>query len=251
MVDWEGQIQSGWLYGVITFAGLIIGGAFWARRFRKTPESFSIFVGAIIGAYAGAKVLFLLAEWERIFGDPHWFLLAISGKTIVGALLGGYAGVEIAKRLIGHREPTGDWFALGVPLAIAAGRLGCLRYGCCQGMVCESTVSFSTIGRDGLSRWPAVPLEIAFNLLFVAAILPFVLRPLRVSPLFKGQFFHCYLIAYGLFRFWHEFHRDTPRVFGGISGYQIGALFLVVLGLWRGWRRYLSRDAECLKSPRK
>ncbi len=251
MVDWDGQIASGWLYGVITFAGLIIGGTFWARRFRRTPESFSIFVGAIIGAYAGAKVLFLLAEWERIFSDPNWLWLALSGKTIVGALLGGYAGVEIAKRLIGHREATGDWFAVGVPLAIAAGRFGCLRYGCCQGMVCESGMPFAMTGADGLSRWPSAPLELGFNLLFVVAILPLVLHPGKVSPLFKGQLFHFYLVSYGIFRFWHEFHRDTPRVIGDISGYHVGALFLVMLGFSKGVQRYREKNPVILKSPRK
>lgn len=238
MAGLEGQIESGWLYGVVTFAGLIGGGILWSRRFRKTPESFSIFVGAIIGAYAGAKLLFLLSEWERIFSDPNWLFMAVSGKTIVGALLGGYAGVEIAKRLIGHREPTGDWFAVGVPIAIAAGRLGCLRYGCCRGRVCDSSLPFAITDADGLSRWPAAPLELAFNLLFVAAILPFALRPPRSAPLLKGQLFHWYIISYGIFRFWHEFHRDTPRVLGEISGYHIGALLLVALGTGRGWLRY-------------
>jgi hypothetical protein len=97
MVSLDRQMEAGWLYGLVTFAGFIIGGWVWARRFRSTPESFSIFVGAIIGAYSGAKILFLLAEWENVFSDLNWLYLAASGKTIVGALLGGYAGVEIAK----------------------------------------------------------------------------------------------------------------------------------------------------------
>jgi phosphatidylglycerol---prolipoprotein diacylglyceryl transferase len=238
MVDLERQIEAGWLYGVVTFAGLIIGGWVWARRFRSTPESFSIFVGAIVGAYAGAKVLFLLAEWEKVFSDPNWLYLAASGKTIVGALLGGYAGVEIAKRLIGHREPTGDWFAIGVPLAIAAGRLGCLKYGCCPGRVCDAAFPFAITGADGVHRWPAVPLELAFNLLFVAAILPLVLRPQRLdaTPL-KGQLFHLYLITYGIFRFWHEFHRDTPKIIGPLSGYHVGAILLITLGAVRARQR--------------
>lgn len=237
MSGWEGQIESGWLYGVITFGGLIVGGSLWARRFRKTPESFSIFVGAVIGAYTGAKILFLLAEWDRVFSHPHWYLLVASGKTIVGALLGGYGGVEIAKRLIGHREPTGDWFAVGVPLAIAAGRLGCLRYGCCNGKVCEEGSPFSIVGADGLSRWPAVPLELGFNLLFVAIILPLVRRK-HPSGVFQGQLFHLYLMTYGCFRFWHDFHRDTPELVGGLTGYQVGATGLVALGLFRAWRRH-------------
>jgi phosphatidylglycerol:prolipoprotein diacylglycerol transferase len=239
MVDLERQFQAGWLYGVVTFAGLIIGGFVWARRFRRTPESFSIFVGAIIGAYAGAKILFLLAEWEKVFSDPNWLYLAVSGKTIVGALLGGYAGVEIAKRLIGHREATGDWFAVGVPLAIAAGRLGCLKYGCCPGQVCDPAFPLAITGANGVARWPAVPLELAFNLLFVAAILPMVLRPQRLTAtVLRGQLFHLYLISYGLFRFWHEFYRDTPRIIGPLSGYHVGALLLISLGLVRGWLRF-------------
>lgn len=242
MVDLDGQIEAGWLYGVVTFGGLIIGGWVWARRFRSTPESFSIFVGAIIGAYGGAKILFLLAEWEKVFGDPHWLFLAASGKTIVGALLGGYAGVEVAKRLIGHREPTGDWFAVGVPLAIAAGRLGCLRYGCCLGQVCDPAFPLALSGADGLPRWPAVPLELVFNLLFVAAILPLVLRPQRFAgTILKGQLFHLYLISYGVFRFWHEFHRDTPKILGPLSGYHLGAILLILLGTGRGWQRYRAR----------
>jgi phosphatidylglycerol---prolipoprotein diacylglyceryl transferase len=243
MVDLDRQIEAGWLYGVVTFAGLIIGGFIWARRFRQTPESFSIFVGAIIGAYSGAKILFLLCEWGNVFGHPHWLYLAASGKTIVGALLGGYAGVEIAKRLIGHREATGDWFAVGVPLAIAAGRLGCLKYGCCLGRVCDPGFPLALTGADGVTRWPAVPVELAFNLLFVAAILPLIRKKGSPNAWWRGQCFHLYLISYGLFRFAHEFLRDTPKTAWGISGYQIAALGLVVLGGWRGWIRWQQREA--------
>lgn len=238
MIDLKGQIEAGWLYGVVTFAGLIIGGFVWATRFRATPGAFSIFIGALLGAYAGAKILFLLAEWERVFSDPNWLYLAASGKTIVGALLGGYVGVELAKGLIGHREATGDWFAVGVPLAIAAGRLGCLQYGCCPGQICDAKFPLSITGPDDVARWPAVPLELAFNLLFVATILPLVLRPHNLArSTLRGQLFHLYLMSYGIFRFWHEFHRDTPKIAGNLSGYHVGATLLIVLGTARGWQR--------------
>jgi phosphatidylglycerol:prolipoprotein diacylglycerol transferase len=52
-----------------------------------------------------------------------------------------------------------------------------------------------------------------------------------------NQHFHLYLVAYGLFRFTHEFWRDTPQVFGPLSGYQIAALLLVMLGGVGFWRR--------------
>jgi phosphatidylglycerol:prolipoprotein diacylglycerol transferase len=244
----EEQIASGWLYGLVTLAGLTIGGIAWSRRYRETPEALSIFIGAIIGAYSGAKLLFLFAEGARIFHDPNWLLLAVSGKTIVGALLGGYAGVEIAKRLIGHREATGDWFAIGVPLAIASGRLVCLRYGCCLGKICEPGTPFARIGADGVARWPAVPLELGFNLLFVAMALPLVMRRQKIPFVLKGQLFHLYLISYGIFRFWHEFHRETPRILGPFSGYHFGALALVALGTWRGVVRQKQKGREAVKA---
>lgn len=86
-------------------------------------------------------------------------------------------------------------------------------------------------------RWPAVPVELAFNLLFVAAVLPLIRHKGSPNAWWRGQCFHLYLISYGLFRFSHEFLRDTPKSAWGIGGYQIAALGLVVLGGWRGWQR--------------
>jgi phosphatidylglycerol:prolipoprotein diacylglycerol transferase len=73
-----------------------------------------------------------------------------------------------------------------------------------------------------------VPLELAFN---GVALIVFALVRNRVKQ--RGQLFHAYLIAYGLFRFAHEFRRETPPLVAGISGYQIAALGCVVLGVWR------------------
>ena len=70
-------------------------------------------------------------------------------------------------------------------------------------------------------------------MIFVVAILPVVIRKAG-----RGQLFHLYLLCYGIFRFWHEFHRATPKWFGEFSGYQLGALALIALGLWRGSIRY-------------
>jgi phosphatidylglycerol:prolipoprotein diacylglycerol transferase len=54
---------------------------------------------------------------------------------------------------------------------------------------------------------------------------------LDASSVFRAaQHFHIYLIAYGIFRFAHEFVRDTPRILGPLSGYQIAALGVAMLG---------------------
>jgi hypothetical protein len=53
---------------------------------------------------------------------------------------------------------------------------------------------------------------------------------LRRRKILAGQHFHIYLMAYGIFRFGHEFLRDTPRIAGPLSGYQIAALGVATLG---------------------
>ena len=153
-----------------------------------------------------------------------WLQLA-TGKSILCALLGGYAAVEIAKRVVNYPSATGDWFALIAPVGIVLGRIGCLLHGCCLGKVCEPAW-FTLNDAAGTARWPAVPMEILFNL---AAIAVFFF--LRRKHLLAGQHFHLYLIAYGAFRFLHEFLRDTPRVAGAISGYQFAALAVLALGI--------------------
>ena len=68
-------------------------------------------------------------------------------------------------------------------------------------------------------------MEFVFNAVMLGVIL--MLRWGRIVP---GQLFHIYLMAYGVFRFFHEFLRDTPQIVGPVSGYQIDALGIFVLG---------------------
>ena len=86
-----------------------------------------------------------------------------------------------------------------------------------------------------VQRWPAVPMEIVFNLGMLALALIWARR-----GVLKGQRFHVYLIAYGCFRFAHEFLRATPRVWLGWSGYQFAALAVAALGIWGFWKRACS-----------
>jgi phosphatidylglycerol:prolipoprotein diacylglycerol transferase len=212
-------------YGWLMLAGILVSGLLWSRIARRDERLLIIYFAALISAFLGAKLVYLAAEGWMYWDDPRRWEIWATGKTLLGALLGGYAGVEAAKKWTGYTQPTGDWFALIAPLGIALGRVGCLLHGCCLGKRCAP--AWYTI-RDGhgYSRWPAVPMEIAFN---IAAILVFI--SLRRRHLLAGQHFHLYLIAYGLFRIAHEFLRATPRVTGEISGYQIAAIAVAGLGI--------------------
>lgn len=232
-------------YGWLMLAGIAVSAFFWTRLARRDDRLLILYISALVGAFLGAKVAYLLAEGWRDFGQPDLWLRLATGKSILGALLGGYASVELAKRWVGYRSVTGDWFAMIAPLGIILGRVGCWLHGCCLGSVCEPAW-FTLRDAKGVARWPAVPVEILFNVAMLGVFLV-----LRRRGRLSGQHFHLYLIAYGLFRFAHEFLRDTPRVVAGISGYQFIALALVGFGAWAFWRRSrrLANGVEVTSPP--
>jgi phosphatidylglycerol:prolipoprotein diacylglycerol transferase len=211
-------------YTWLLLAGLLISFLFWRRRARQDKRLLFIYSAALVGAFFGAKLVYLFAEGWLHFGDPDMWLQLAAGKSILGALLGGYAFVELAKRYVGYRRATGDDFALIAPISIGLGRIGCLLHGCCLGAVCQPHW-YALRDIDSVARWPAVPVELAFNL---AAFVLFLF--LRHRRILAGQHFHIYLIGYGLFRFAHEFARATPKIMGAFSGYQFAAIGVALLG---------------------
>jgi phosphatidylglycerol:prolipoprotein diacylglycerol transferase len=212
-------------YGWLMLAGIVVSILFWSRLARRDERLLTIYVAALIGAFLGAKLVYLLAEGYQHLGAPDMWLQLATGKTILGGLPGGYVAVEIAKRLVGYPGITGDWFATIVPFGIILGRMGCWFHGCCQGKVCDRAW-FTVADAAGIARWPSVPVEILFNLAMIVVFLR--LRRARRLP---GQHFHIYLIAYGGFRFLHEFLREEPKVFGPVTGYEIAALAVAGLGV--------------------
>lgn len=212
-------------YGWLMLAGIIVSVCFWSRMTQRNDRLVVIYVAALVGAFIGAKIIYLFSEGWLDWRRPDRWLRLATGKSILGGLLGGYLSVEIAKRCVGYERATGDWFAVIVPIGILFGRVGCLLHGCCLGTICESKW-YSIADANGVTRWPAVPVEIIFNLAAVLSALIF-----QKASMLEGQRFHIYLMAYGAFRFGHEFLRDTPQIFGGISGYQISALAVGLLGL--------------------
>jgi phosphatidylglycerol:prolipoprotein diacylglycerol transferase len=211
-------------YTWLLLAGVIISFLFWKKRAREDRRLVFIYGAALVGAFFGAKVTYLLAEGWLHFGAPDMWLQLAAGKSILGALLGGYVFVELAKRHVGYASTTGDDFALIAPISIGLGRVGCLLHGCCLGAAC-SPGWYALKDADGVPRWPAVPAELVFNLLSFALFLF-----LRQRKLLPGQHFHLYLVSYGLFRFVHEFVRATPRLLGPFSGYHFAALAVALFG---------------------
>jgi phosphatidylglycerol:prolipoprotein diacylglycerol transferase len=211
-------------YGWLMLAGIFVSIALWSRMARRDERLVLIYVAALTGAFLGAKLVYLAAEGWLYWNDPNRWIIWATGKTITGALLGGYAAVEIAKRALKYPSTTGDTFAVIAPVGIMFGRVGCMIHGCCLGKEC-SVGWLSIPDSKGVLRWPASQMEFVFNALMLVVALF-----LRRQKILTGQHFHIYLMAYGVFRFFHEFLRDTPAIIGPFSGYQFAALAIFILG---------------------
>jgi phosphatidylglycerol:prolipoprotein diacylglycerol transferase len=197
-------------------------------------EKLAIGLGGFCGAMIGAKLPFLLADWEGLMSGAAWFA---NGKTIMLGLAGGYFGVELAKWLLDIRTKTGDSFAVPVAVAIAIGRLACFQAGCCYGTPTELPWGVVFPAVDSLPRHPTQLYESAFHL--VAASVLYVLWSRKLFP---GQLIKLYIIVYMGYRFATEFIRPEARLLGGLTGYQWTALVMAGLFAWLWWR-----DARALR----
>jgi phosphatidylglycerol:prolipoprotein diacylglycerol transferase len=241
------------IHPLLALGGVFLSVFLWIFLLRGRPGRSDgrltlVYLAALAGAFLGAKLIYLAAEgWLHLPGDGDsaaasaWWWHWLAGKSILGALLGGYAAVEITKRGLGYASPTGDLFAVVVPAGLLVGRAGCLLHGCCPGVPLDGAW-YTLRDAHGIARWPAVPVELGFNAVFLL----FAVVALR-RRLFAGQPFHLYLIAYGLFRFAHEFLRDTPRLLGPLSGYHAAALGVLALGALR--HRERRRGSQGTRTP--
>jgi phosphatidylglycerol:prolipoprotein diacylglycerol transferase len=219
-------------YGILMLLGIVVTAAIWGRINPKRDGRLTIiYFCGLFGALIGAKISFFIAEgWHY----RHDWLALVSGRSITGGLLGGYIAVEIGKKALRYPRTTGDAFAIIVPIGLMLGRIGCLLQGCCPGIECAGHW-WTITDRAGVERWPAAMVELIFNAIFLMWAL--------AAARFRwqaGNRFHIYLIAYGLFRFFHEFLRADQPVVGRFTGYHAIALAIVIFGMWR----YVQRRGE-------
>lgn len=199
---------------------------------------FAVLLGCLFGAAIGNKLVFWIEVpqllWLYWDNPAIWF----AGQSMVGGLLGGLLGVELAKKLYGVRQSTGDAFVFPVLLGLMIGRVGCFVAGLEDGTFGLSTdLPWGIDFGDGVSRHPTQLYEIVF-----AAGLWGFLRYLGARrPLSPGVKFRLMLCGYLLWRLFVDGLKPVPYDYAlGLSGIQVvcGAALLVYLPLSVAhWRR--------------
>lgn len=205
-------------WGLFFALGFLAATLFVLRRAGSAdipgPAVLDLGVLVLLGAVAGARLLFVLLNWHRYLPDPAAIFGlregGISGLSFHGGLVGGFlAGWLYARR---RRLPVGVLANMAAPalaLGYAITKVGCFLSGDDYGTLTVVPWAVTTWMAPGL-RHPVQLYDAALNLLLFAGLWHRLRRPL-LPP---WSVFALYLAGYSLIRFTTEFFRDGPRLWG-------------------------------------
>jgi phosphatidylglycerol:prolipoprotein diacylglycerol transferase len=193
----------------------------------------------IIGAIAGARLLFVLTFWREEFaGKPLLEIFAVwrGGLVYYGGLIGASLACVFYARL--KQLPLwklADILAPSIALGHVFGRLGCLLNGCCYGKACNLpwAIHFPADNPLHPPTTPVHPTEIYESLLNLAlyAALAWMFRRKK----FDGQIFSTYLVCYAVLRSFVEIFRgDYPPYqyfLGWLTPAQVVSIGIFIVGL--------------------
>jgi phosphatidylglycerol---prolipoprotein diacylglyceryl transferase len=223
------------------FLALAFLGALWiagreASRVGVPPSRIhDLGLLIILAALVGSRLLHVLLDLPRFLAQPlDIFKLWEGGLAYQGGLVLGLAATFWYIRR--HHLPaltTMDILALGAPLGMAIGRLGCLMAGCCYGRPTDLpwAVTFTHPESLGPTGVPLHPTQLYESLLSLGIFV--VIMGLRTRKRFDGQLMGTYFLLGGLARFGVEFFRADyrgPELLAGMPVTQLTALFISLAG---------------------
>lgn len=184
----------------------------------------------IIAGIIGARVAYLIANWDYYLANPDKILGfeqgGIRGLIFYGGLIGGFLAVVIYSSL--KKQPLfalGDLIMSGLPLGHAFGRVGCFLNGCCYGSPWPHGCFI-----DNEYRYPTQLFEAAYNLLLFGFLAWFYTKTGQAKK--PGRVVALYLIIYPIGRFLLEFLRGDERLhFLNLTVAQVISLVLFITGL--------------------
>ncbi len=225
-------------YGVMMALGFV--SATWllakglAYQGRSPDLASKLVLWAAMGGLIGARLLFILGHWSAFTADPWALLFTGAGFVWHGGLIGGIAGVSLGIRHHGlpWRE-TMDAIAPAIALGHGTGRIGCQLAG--DGDWGPPTdLPWGMAYPEAIVGWDYPPdvfvhptplYEMAAYFAIAA-----VLWNRRTSGYRPGVLFWGYLLLAGIARFFLEFVRVNPPLWGAFSQAQVISIGLMLTG---------------------
>ena len=224
------------IHPILESVGIFIAMRYYAflRKRNKsslsTIQSFGIIIGALIGALLGSKIVGTLENPQALLEAKNQFLFFWTSNTIVGGLTLGLIGVELTKKIIKHKESTGDLIVFPLILAMIIGRIGCFLTGVYeQTYGIETTSIFGMNLGDGLLRHPVALYEIVYLLLLWIVLK--IIQKKYIYP--SGYLFQVFMLVYFLFRFCLDFIKPIHPIFLGLSSIQLTCVCVIIYYIFK------------------
>jgi phosphatidylglycerol:prolipoprotein diacylglycerol transferase len=231
------QIGSVRIYSYGVFVALGFLAALWVsgreidRAGMDREKFYDMGIWVVLSAILGARLFHVLVYWREYAAAPSEILkLWNGGLVFYGGFLAAVATcVVYLRRNRIPFLPVADASAIGIPLGLAFGRIGCTSAGCCFGKPTDLpwAITFTDPGCLAPLHVPLHPAQIYEALAGFAIFgLLYVTRSRFRTP---GMRFWTMLILYGAARGFLEIFRNDPRGFvGPFSESQIVSAVLIV-----------------------
>lgn len=210
-----------------------------------------IIVWAAIGGIGGAKLYYLIENFDRVLMDPKGMIFSGAGLVFLGGLIGGTMGVSYV-----FRKNSMEWFQSAdivaplLALGYSLGRIGCLLVGDDYGL--PTNLPWGISFPNGLppttysvfqSYYPWVdlsgfqpgilkvhPTQIYESV--IGFLIFLYLYKKRLTNKVAGSLFFKYLMFAGIERFFIEFIRMNPKYLFNLSGAQLISLGMISISIW-------------------
>lgn len=224
-------------YGLMIAIGILaayVTAEYRAKKQGLDPDKiFYLVIWAVVGGFAGAKVLYFLTRLKDIMENPRVLLDLADGFVVYGGIIGGIFSAMAYCKI--KKLPFLKYFDLVMPsvaLAQGFGRIGCFLAGCCYGRETDSALGIvfhnSSYAPNGVKLLPTQ--LISSGLDFMLCIVLILLDRKKKGD---GQIAGAYLVLYSIGRFILEFYRgDLIRGnVGALTTSQFIAIFVALAGV--------------------
>ena len=235
------------IYSFGAFMALAALSAAWVvhaelkRRGYDTELASTIVFAAAVGGLLGARILFIIEEWNNFLAAPMNYILTGAGFTWYGGFLGGVIAVSWVMKKNNIPWLVGaDIAGPALALAYGVGRIGCHvagdgDWGKVTDVPWGVAYTRAIVGwadpNTGIPYPPGVRVHPTPIYEFIAGVVVFgILWSLRKRDYAPGTIAWLYLILSGFARFVIEFWRINPPLALGLSEAQWFSVVLMILG---------------------
>jgi len=238
-------------YGLMIGIGVLVCIALGVYRAKKSgvmkeEEVLDIAIYGLIAGFLGAKLLYVIVEFEQFIKDPI-SVLGSEGFVVYGGIIFGVLAAILYCRIkkLSFMECF-DLLCPSISIAQGFGRIGCFLAGCCYG---RETTSFlgvvfpeGCMAPAGVKLLPTQLFSSAGDFLITVILLWYYKKRKHV-----GDVGVLYMILYSVGRFFMEMLRSDDRGgFGAFSTSQWISILIFALALFLAWMN--RRNTEKVKT---